>query len=182
MALIRLEQELSAGAFQNMLSVPKRPIAFFSKLLLLILFGMGAVLLASVIFGTGYFFFMKQRFINYLFYWIAAFVLIGSNIFLYILHLFLAIRFNKGVTISLGIVESLLSALLLTGLGDSVWVFVPAAWASRFTTLLLRNFSAYDIISTDWKIALFICIFTTAGGLLAFPIWACHWDGTRGNE
>lgn len=176
------EQELSAGAFQSMLAVPKRPTAFFSKLLLLILFGMGAVLLASVLFGTGYFFFMRQQYIKYSFYWDVAFVLMGSNIFLYVLHLFLALRFNKCVTICFGIVESLLSALLLTGMGDPIWVFVPAAWASRFATLLLQEFSTYDIIATDWKIALFICIITTAGGLLAFFVWACHWDGTRGNE
>lgn len=50
------QQELSAGAFQYMLSVPERCLAFFSKLALLILFGMSAVILACIIFGTGEFF------------------------------------------------------------------------------------------------------------------------------
>lgn len=192
------EQELSAGTFQNMLIVSKRPTAFFSKLIVLILFGMGAVMLASVMFGTGYFFFLGQQYIQHSFYIEAAFVMMGSNLFLYILHMFLALRFNKGVTIGLGLVESLLSALFLTGLGDGIWIFVPAAWAGRFITMfLLQKISSYDIISPDstvrtvriaeqflmdWKTAITICVITTAGGIAAFGIWACRWDGICGNE
>lgn len=191
------EQELLAGTFQNMLSVSKRPFAFFSKLLMLILLGSGAVLLASVMFGAGYFFFLGQRYIHYSFYIGAAFILTGSNIFLYVLHLFLALRFNKGVTIGLGIVESLLSALLLTGLGDGIWIFIPVAWASRFVTMFLQKISIYDIISPDsvvwaarsaeqflmeWKTAFAICAVMTAGGISAFGVWACRWDGICGNE
>ena len=191
------EQELSAGTFQNMLSVSKRPIAFFSKLLMLILLGAGAVLLASVMVGAGYFFCLMQQYIHYSFYIGAAFIMIGSNIFLYALHLFLALRFNKGVTIGLGIVESLLSALLLTGLGDGIWIFIPVAWTSRFIDKFLQRISTYDIISPDsavrdagiaeqflveWKAAIVICAVMTAGGILTFGIWACRWDGICGNE
>lgn len=191
------EQELSAGSFQNMLSVSRRPVAFFSKLLVLILFGMGAVLLASAMFGVGYFFFLGQQYIRCSFYIEAAFVVMGSNIFLYVLHLLLALRFNKGVTIGLGIVESLLSALFLTRLGDGIWIFFPAAWTSRFVARLLQSISTYDIISTDaavwaariagqflidWKAAIAICTVMTAGGISAFGIWACRWDGIYGNE
>lgn len=192
------EQELSAGSFQNMLSASKRPLAFCSKLLVLILFGMGAVMLASGMFGIGYFFFLGKRYIQYSFYIEAAFVMMGSNIFLYILHLFLALSFNKGVTIGLGIVESLLSALFLTGLGDGIWIFVPAAWAGRFITIfLLQRISAYDTISLDsaiaagriaeqllmdWKAAIVMCAVVTAGGISAYGVWASRWDGICGNE
>ena len=191
------EQEMSAGTFQNMLSVSKRSIAFFSKLLMVILLGAGAVLLASALFGIGYFFFLEQRYIRYSFYIGAAFILTGSNVFLYVLHLFLALRFNKGVTIGLGIVESLLSALLLTGLGDGIWIFIPVAWASRFITIFLQIISTYDIISParavwavgvagqlfmECKEALVICAVMTAGAIAAFGVWACHWDGICGSE
>ena len=191
------EQELSAGTFQNMLSVSKRPIAFFSKLLLLILLGTGAVLLASALFGAGYSLFLGQQYIHYSFYIGAAFILTGSNVFLYVLHLFLALRFNKGVTIGLGIVESLLSALLLTRLGDGIWIFIPVAWSSRFVTDFLQRICTYDIISpapAGWaatiaeqflmecKDALAICAVMTACGIAAFGAWACRWDGICGNE
>ena len=192
-----VEQELSAGSFQNMLSVSKRPVAFFSKLLVLTLFGMGAVLLASAMVGVGHFCFLGQRYIQYSFYIEAAFVVMESNLFLYILHMFLALRFNKGVTIGLGIVESLLSALFLTRLGDGIWIFFPPAWASRFVTKLLQRISTYDIISPDaavwavkiagqflidWEAAIIICAAMTAIGISAFGIWACRWDGIYGIE
>lgn len=192
------EQELAAGTYQNMLTASKRPLIFFGKLLILLLFGMGAVALASVMFGTGYFFFLGQQYIRYSFYIDAAFVMMGSNIFLYTLHMFLALRFNKGVTIGFGIVESLLAALFLTGLGDGIWIFVPAAWPGRFITIfLLRRISTYDTINAgleacaariaeqslmDWKAAIAICAVMTVGGISAFGIWANRWDGICGNE
>ena len=39
------------------------------------------------------------------------------------LHLFVSFQFGKGASIGLGIVEALLVALLLTGLGDRIWPF-----------------------------------------------------------
>ena len=191
------EQELSAGSFQNMLSVSKRQIAFFSKLIILILLGTGAVLLASVMFGMGYFFFLGQQYIHCSFYIGAAFILTGSNVFLHVLHLFLALRFNKGVTIGLGIMESLMSALLLTGLGDGIWIFIPVAWSSRFVTMFLQRIGTYDIISPapavrtagiaeqllmECKEALVICAVITVVAISAFGVWAYRWDGICGNE
>lgn len=110
----------------------------------------------------------------------------SGSIFLYILHLFLALRFNKGVTIALGFVESLLSALFLTGMGEGIWMYVPAAWASRFVTLFLTLNGRYDSMNAsvfwDLKRAVSVCVMMTFFGLLAFGLWACCWDGRSGNE
>lgn len=180
------EQELSAGGFQNMLSVPKRQAAFFSKLSLLLLFGTAAVLLASVLFGTGYCFGMEWCFAAYSLYWKAAFVMMGGSVFSYILHLFLAFRFNKGVTIALGFAESLLSALLLTGMGEGIWMYVPAAWASRFVTLFFATGGRYDTgkagAFADLDAAVSLCMMMTFAGLFSFGVWAGFWDGRSGNE
>ena len=149
-------------------------------------------LLASVLFGTGYFLGMGQRSVGYLFYWKASFVLMGSSIFLYVLHLFLAFRFDKGVTIALGFVESLLSALLLTGMGEGIWMYVPAAWASRFVTLFYyhekfcRMNGRYDTMDTgifsDLRTAVWVCMALTFVSLLAFGIWACRFESPGGKE
>ena len=186
------EQEFSAGGFQNMLSVQKRMAVFFSKLSVLLLFGIFAVLLASALFGTGYFFWMGQQSVGYLFYWKAALVLMGSSIFSYVLHLFLAFNFHSGVTIMLGFVESLLSALLLTGMGEGIWMYVPAAWASRFVTLLFyyEKFfvmnGRYDTVDagvlSDLRTAVWLCAGMAFMGLLAYGIWACRFEGAGGTE
>ncbi|MDE6845675.1 MAG: lantibiotic immunity ABC transporter MutG family permease subunit [Lachnospiraceae bacterium] len=176
------EQESYAGAYQAMLSVTNRKMAFMSKLFLLILFGAFSVVLASVLFGTGYYFVLKQHIVSYSFYWIAAFVMLGGNIFLYIWHMFLALRFNKGISIGLGIAESLLAAVLLTGLGDSVWIFIPAAWASRLVCSMMTAYSLEEVPFIDCSKGIGICAAVTATVLIAYGIWCCHWEGGKGND
>lgn len=176
------EQESYAGTFQAMLSVPQRKTAFVSKLSLLVLLGLFSVVLASVLFGTGYYFGLKQHVVNYSFYWIAAFVMLGGNIFLYIFHMFLALRFNKGISIGLGIAESLLSAVLLTGLGDSVWIFVPAAWASRMVCSMMSAYSTEEAPHIDCSNGMWICAVVTTVAFVFYLIWSSRWDGGKGND
>lgn len=181
------EQELMACSFQNMLAVPCRIKAFYSKLLVLIILGAAAVLLASVLFGAGFYFIAEN--VDFSLYFIMAAVITGSSIFLYIMHLFLAMRFNKGVAAGTGIVESMVSALFLTKLGDNIWIYVPAAWASRLVTMLLPEPGVIwynNIITINYNkscnMAVAICIITTIAGLAAFGIWALKWDGIKGSE
>ncbi len=180
------EQELMAGSFQNMLSAPVRIMPFYSKLFMLLVLLLPAVLLASVLFGAGYLYIEKDYIIDFRLYFIAAFVMAGSSIFLYILHLFLAMRFNKGVTTGLGIAESLLAAIMLTGLGDGIWMYIPAAWPARFVTLVLPKPATYATMAVNYKqglhTAIITCIISTLVLAAVFGIWACKWDGTKSSE
>lgn len=171
------DQELSAGMFQNMLSARRRTTAFFSKLLLLILFGTGAVMLASVLFGTGFHFLSGERETGIGFHIAAAILLPGGNVFLYVIHFILAFALDKGVTVGVGIVESLLSALLMTGMGEGVWPFVPAAWGSRLVTLFLQKCYFHGIIGADGRLACRVCALATLGSIAVFSVWSCRWDG-----
>ncbi len=109
------EQEQSAGNFQTMLMSVQKVIPFLSKLLLLLLFCAGALLVASTTFGVAFQFGLHSKVVEFTFYPLAALVMFLSSIPLYLLHLYLSFRLNKGVSIGLGIMESVLSALLLTG-------------------------------------------------------------------
>lgn len=179
---IAAEQESYAGDYQAMLSVTDRKTAFTSKLFLMILFGAFSVILASVLFGTGYYFVLRQNVIEYSFYWSAAFIMLGGNIFLYIWHMFLALRFNKGISVGLGIAESLLSAVLLTGLGDDVWIFIPAAWASRLVCSMMAAYSTEELPIIDCRKGMCICMAVTVAAFIAYVIWCCHWEGGRGRD
>jgi ABC-2 type transport system permease protein len=176
------EQELSAGGFQVMLSSPKRLPAFLSKLTLLILTGTFAVFLASVLFGAGYSFLLRQSIVGVSFYWKASFAFLGSSILLYVWHLFLALRFNKGVSIGIGITESLISALFLTGMGDGLWSYVPCAWSSRFVTYILAMENGSELMKTDFNIAICICILTTISSIILFCVWSCRWEGQNTSD
>ena len=56
---------------------------------------------------------------------------------LYAFHLFLSLCFGKAASMAAGIVEAVLAALMLTGLGDGCWPVVPCAWSGRWSSYLL---------------------------------------------
>lgn len=181
------EQEQTAGGCQEMLAAPGRISAFWGKLLFLILLGFCAVCLAVFLFGMGYPKKMESAVFQdhhkaLLFYAKASLALWGSSLFLYILHLFLALRFDKSVSMVLGVVESLISALFLTGMGEGIWIFVPASWASRLVTVLTFVESGTDFLKEEFQMAIGICALLTVAGASGFSIWCCRWEGKRGND
>ena len=56
---------------------------------------------------------------------------------MYGLHLILAFRFGKNLGISVGVIGSLLSALLQTGLDDGRWYVIPYGLGVRFAESVL---------------------------------------------
>ncbi len=51
------------------------------------------------------------------------------SFFLLALHLYLALRFGPGVTLGVGVAFTLLALILGgTGLGETLWPFIPWAW------------------------------------------------------
>ncbi|MBO5524541.1 MAG: lantibiotic immunity ABC transporter MutG family permease subunit, partial [Roseburia sp.] len=65
-------------------------------------------------------------------------VLWFGSFLLYLWHLFLNLRFSKTISMGVGMAESLISALLLTGLGDGIWQYVPASYSARGSLEILR--------------------------------------------
>ncbi|UQZ35300.1 lantibiotic immunity ABC transporter MutG family permease subunit [Paenibacillus sp. PK3_47] len=174
------EQEASAGRFQGMLALPGRKLAvYISKLLLLLLFGLGSLLLACLLFGAGFHQVLRQDGPGLLFYGNSALILSGSSIFLYLLHSFLSLRYGKGLSIGTGIVGSLVAALLLTGLGDGIWPFVPFAWGARFSSLWSVYTSGVTLSSSVSGLDAGIAA-CAAGTLLAAVLscfWFLRWEG-----
>lgn len=173
------EQEQSAGYFQTMLISTKKVMPFLSKLLLLLLFCVGALFVAAVVFGAVFQFGLHGKAVGIAFHPLAALVLFGSSIPMFLLHLYLSFRFNKGVSIGLGIVESVLSALFLTGLGDSIWKYVPSAWPARMGTVFLQAYNGEMEACAELKQAFCIGVFVIVIGMIAYLFWAYHWEGTR---
>ncbi|MEK5504722.1 lantibiotic immunity ABC transporter MutG family permease subunit [Paenibacillus sp. FSL P4-0113] len=182
---ITADQESAAGNFQQLLTSPVKLLPFLSKLSLLLCLGFGSVLLASGGFGAGYIYLMKESPYGLKFYVLAACILFVSSVFLYILHFFISLRFGKGASIGLGIMESLLSALLLTGLGDHNWIFFPAAWAARFITIWVQyGVSSADSIPEAIQLHLGIryCVVGTLVIMVLLGLWICRWEGQNSLE
>lgn len=127
------EQEKQAGHFQNFFGTGRhRETNLAVKLFALMLWNLAALILAIGGFGAG-FSRMAEVQVPVGFYIVLIMVIWICQLFGYCLHLFLGIRFSRGISIGAGIVEGMVSALMMTGLGDGIWQFIPCAWAGRFT-------------------------------------------------
>lgn len=170
-----MEQEESAGSFQNLLSLPDKLEAFLSKLLLLLILCLCSVLLAAIIFGIGFGRISSSDIVSMKVCIFAALFLWGSSIPLYLWQMFLAFQFGKGVSIGVGIVSGLISALMLTELGDYVWKYIFVCWPGRIPYTYLK--SAFGEADVGEFISGFL-IFTGISMIYYFW-WANHWEGNR---
>lgn len=131
------DREAKAGHMQSLLAAPSRVKTLSSELLLFLLpgflavgialFGYQAVLILK---GEGIVLGIRDLFL-------LIFVLWASNVPVYVIHLFLGFRFGEGVTIGAGVGESVISAVMLTGLGDGVWYVWWPSYGMRLSTMLL---------------------------------------------
>lgn len=129
---IAADQEMRAGHFQNLLTRASRTKGILSKLTWLFLAGLAAIGISAALFGslfpvvTG-----EQTPVG--FFFAVPLALWASNLFLYGLHLFLAVRFGRNLGISVGAAGSLVSALMQTELGAGIWYVIPYGWSVRFS-------------------------------------------------
>ena len=176
-------QETEAGNYQQLLTDSSKLRPFLSISVLLLLLGLSAELLTTFGFEAGFSIILHRTPFGLNFYFFGALLLFGSNVFLYFLHLFLSLRFNKGVSIGVGIVESLTSALLITGLGDGKWVLIPCAWGLRFT----KVFGIYSLggpIPADYGLeaGILFCIIETVLMFIISLLWFWRWEGKKAEE
>lgn len=172
------EQELQAGRFQNMLTLPSRSKAVFSKLAILLLAGLFSTALSTVLFGVP-FSYMTGTELPVRFFVLIPIVLWISNVMMYGLHLILAFRFGRNFGISIGVIGSLLSALLQTGLGTGLWYIIPYGLGVRFAeSTLTYLFNLSPVGNIENQIGIISCAVVTCGiiGLIAF--WFSRYSGT----
>ncbi|CUX27537.1 lantibiotic immunity ABC transporter MutG family permease subunit [Clostridium sp. C105KSO13] len=176
------DQEKEAGHLQNLFGVTKsRCFIMAEKLALLLICNLAALFLAAEGFGIGFGGGQSNLEIPGNFYVIMTVFLWLPQFFAYCFHLYLGLRFSKGITIGAGIVESLLAALFLTGMGDEIWVFFPCAWAERFImyyTLYIRGKINISFLTGQVKVGIILAgLLTLAGGVLFFA-WIHVYEGS----
>ncbi|MFA9465414.1 MAG: lantibiotic immunity ABC transporter MutG family permease subunit [Velocimicrobium sp.] len=175
-----IEQEGQAGGFQVMLcNIKSRTVAYASKLALLLLLGTCSIALAVLVFALG---FKAAPGILYL---KAVGILVAGNFFLYILHQFVSFQYGRGASIGLGIAESLISALALTGLGDGKWYYIPCAWSVRLNDYLVYiwvNPSSTAIGNAEIEKGLLIALLTSCIALFVSFLWFQNWEGRKTYE
>lgn len=173
------EQEAEAGFF-FMLGTPARGKVLASNLLYLLASGLAACLLAALGYGVAVVWVRPQFSLSLIFMLQAALVIWGCAIFEYLLHLWLGLRFGRNAGFAVSAVEILLAALMLTGLGEGLWYFVPSAWGARLIGLLARYRQSGEtavLHAIQSGAAIAACI-TLLAGVLVF-LWFHRWEGRR---
>lgn len=171
-----IEQEGQAGGFQNMLCGAKsRAAVWLSKLAVMFLLGIGSVALAVGVFAAGF----KTAPLSL--YGRTAVLLIVGSTFLYILHLFVSLKYGRGASIGLGIVESLVSFLALTGLGDRVWYYIPCTWSARFADDMVYTWlnPAKGFGSLEIQKGLLIVLPASILAVVLVILWFQNWEGRK---
>lgn len=178
------EQEAQAGHFQNILGTGRtRWKMLAAKLCFLLLWNLAAVSLAIGGFGIGFHFFVSETGASAGFYISVILLIWISQIFGYGFHLFLGLRFSKGITIGAGIVESVTGALMLTGLGEGIWQWLPCAWAGRLSGYWVRIASGTGIdeafILEQMKFGGAVAAGITLIGIGALCWWFSRYEGRQ---
>lgn len=177
-----IKQEQNAGGFQNLLTLPQKVAAFLSKVLLLLIFSMFSVLLTTVIFWFGFCRILKYSTVGMGICMTAALTMWCSSIPLYIWQMILAFQFGEGVSIGAGILSGLVSALMLTGLGEYIWKYTFVSWTSRIPyTYLKFTLGESGAINELEAVIPIYCIFTVIS-MVYYLLWASLYEGSKISE
>lgn len=175
-----MAQEEQAGDFQILLcGIESKFLTYLSKLMLLVLLGSFSIALSVGTFGLVF------QTASPLLYLTAAGALLVGNLFLYVLHVFISLQFGMGASIGLGVAGSLVSALMLTGLGDGRWQWIPWAWAVRlvdYVVLKAMNPSLYALVSAELHNGFLVMIVVLCFSILASLYWFENWEGRKSHH
>ena len=172
--------ENQAGHFQLMLgTIPSRTAAYIGKLGFLIINAFGATFLALGVFVILY------REAPAVFCMKAGLLLVATMVPVYMIQLMTGVNFGKGASMGLGIAGSLIAALMITGLGDATWKYIPWAWGVRamdYTVLAWDSPQLYAQVKTDFFSGMIISVCCTVCLLIASLVWFHGWEGGKNSE
>lgn len=177
-----MEQEQNAGMYQNMLTLRKKTAALLSKLVLLLVYSLFSVLLTAVAFWIGFNKLLGCSTVGIQTYMIAAIIMWLGSVGLYIWQMLLAFQFGKGVSIGVGIISGLVSALMLTSLGMFVWKYVPVTWTSRLPYTYLKIMLGESEAIGEMRVAIPVACAFTLISIVCYVLWASCWEGNKVSE
>lgn len=176
--------ERQAGNYINLLTVAgTKEKGIYIKLLFLLINGLSAILVVCIGFGLANRFLLGDYSTHISVFIIGGVILFLSNIFLYVFNLALSLRFGGNVAIGTGVIGCLITILMLTGLGDGVWVFIPYAWATRFTNLYIRHIYGYaGLVPVEMAVGIGMCLLFTTVLFYLVKKWFIKWEGRVSDE
>lgn len=171
--------------FQTFLgAVGKKKNALLGKYVSLLSLTFVSFFLAVGIFGAGFTFVLGKEGMTPGLCVNLIFALWLPSAALYAIHLFLNLTFQKSVSIAVGAGESLISALFLTGLGEGLWMLVPASWSARwaaYVTGMGLNDNYKEMVNGTLNLrgSAGICLLITVLLCVIILVWFRFYEGRQ---
>ena len=175
------ETEASGGFF--LLVAVSRARALASKLIVVVFLGLLSCVLAVFLFAGGASLLQPDYVVSWGDSFVQALILWASALFLYMLHLWVSLRFGRNVNFALAAFELLLAALMLTGLGDTIWFAVPCAWGIRMVSAVTGATSAeFSMVQATLPLAVVVAVVLTLAAVAFLFWWMPRWGGRKNEE
>lgn len=179
---IAADQETDAGGGFFLLVAPSRGATLASKLIFLAVSGLASCLAAVLLFAGGAALLQPGFQPEFSTCVLQGLVLWAAALFLYLLHTWLSLRFGRNANFAAAAFEMLLAALMITGLGETVWFAVPCAWPARMVGLVGQvgggTLPAPSILPVGLAVA---AVATAVASVLLFA-WIRCWEGYKSEE
>lgn len=168
--------EEKASHFQILLEVPNRYKVMLTKLVVLYGAGIAALFCLFLVFLLGVHFLKIADTVQLSMLVKAAAGMAFYNLIIYALHLFFSFRFGLGISLFLGVFESLQCILYSNIELKGIWRYIPFAWSMNWVHDVLNNGLSVHVTEWIWIAAL------TIGGVLLTLLWFSHWEGRKNYE
>ena len=168
--------EEKASHFQILLEVPNRYKVMLTKLVVLYGAGIAALFYLFLVFLLGVHFLKIADTVQLSMLVKAAAGMAFYNLIIYALHLFFSFRFGLGISLFLGVFESLQCILYSNIELKGIWRYIPFAWSMNWVHDVLNNGLSVHVTEWIWIAAL------TIGGVLLTLLWFSHWEGRKNYE
>lgn len=163
--------EEKASHFQSMLAVPGRCRILLAKVMYLYCAGISALCWLLVLFVAGMQIFNRINTVLPARLLFAAVGIAVCNFVIYVLHLFLSLKFGLGVSLFWGVFESLQCILYSNIELKGMARYIPFAWSMNWIQDVLKNQVLIHRTEWIWIVILMIGSF----GLVL--LWFSRWEG-----
>jgi lantibiotic transport system permease protein len=171
------DSENEAGHFQNMLGViQSKTISFTSQTAMMIFSYSAALFLTIVIYSLSLTFLVGTDEVSYTLYYLTGIIFTGTSVFQYVLYQVIGYKYGIGISSLCGFGGLIIAALSLTAIGEKVWVFLPWAWANRFSEYVTDLTFVSDPMLVMGGYSFLIL---TIGMIVLSIIWINQWTGRK---
>lgn len=183
MTMIVVNQEIEAGGGFFLVNGVSRKKILCSKLFYLIFCGILAIGLGllsyhllNVFLGEAYRISFQQVLKIYS-------IIFCCSLFQYFFHTGLCLYLDYNASFGVAVAEFLIGALMLTQLGELLWIFFPSAWGLRFIGMLGKKVTGEFLLNylSISQLSLIVLVMTVGIASLLF-IFIARWEGRRNEE